>query len=94
MDAVAKPQEFDAYVKGRAQELVELSDRPKDARGIELTPLARTPIIQNGAERGYHYRYLDVELDPQRRTATFTVRAPESPGPTSIPAILEAGAAW
>jgi len=89
VDAVAKPQEFDAYVKGRALELVELSDRPKDARGIELTPLERTVD-----ERGYHYRYVDVELDPQRRTATFTVRAPESPGPTSIPEVLEAGAAW
>ena len=89
VDAVAKPQEFDAYVKGRAVALVELSDRPKDARGIELTPLARTVD-----ERGYHYRYVDVELDPQRRTASFTVRSPESPGPTSIPEILEAGAAW
>ena len=89
VDAIAKPQEFDAYVKSRALGLAELSDRPKDARGVELSPLARTVD-----ERGYRYRYVDVELDPQRRTATFTVRAPESPGPTSIPEILEAGAAW
>jgi benzoyl-CoA-dihydrodiol lyase len=89
VDAVAKPQEFDTYVKSRALELVELSDRPEEARGIELTPLAR--IVD---ERGYHYRYVDVEFDPQRRTSTLTVRAPESPGPTSIPEVLEAGAAW
>ena len=59
VDAVIKPQEFDAYVKSRALALAELTDRPKDARGIELTPLERTVD-----ERGYHYRYVDVELGP------------------------------
>ena len=37
---------------------------------------------------------MDVALDPQRRTATLTVRAPESAGPASIEEILAAGAAW
>src|SRR5271170_4026541 len=41
VDAVVKPQEFDAYVKSRALALAGLSDRPNDARGIELTPLPR-----------------------------------------------------
>ena len=89
VDAVVKPQDFDAYVRSRALALAGLTDRPNDARGIELTPLERTVD-----ERGYHYRYVDVELDAQRRTATLAVRAPESPGPASIQEILEAGAAW
>jgi benzoyl-CoA-dihydrodiol lyase len=89
VDAVVKPQEFEAYVKSRALALAVLSDRPKDARGVELTPLERTID-----ERGIHYRYVDVALDPQRRTATLTIRAPESVGPASIEEILAAGAEW
>src|SRR5690348_2112157 len=62
VDAVIKPQEFDAYVRSRAINLAGLSDRPADASGIELAPLARTVD-----ERGYHYTCIDVSFDPQRR---------------------------
>jgi benzoyl-CoA-dihydrodiol lyase len=89
VDAVIKPQDFDVYVRDRALALAELSDRPKDARGVELTPIARSVD-----ERGVHYTYVDVQLDAQRRTATLTVKAPESSGPTSIGEIVQAGAAW
>jgi benzoyl-CoA-dihydrodiol lyase len=89
VDAVVKPQEFDAYVRGRAQALAGLSDRPQDVRGVEWTPLDR-----NIDERGYHYRFVGVELDPQRRTATLTIQAPDSSGPASIPEIVAAGAGW
>jgi benzoyl-CoA-dihydrodiol lyase len=89
VDAVVKPQEFDGCVRTRALALAELSDRPADARGIQFTPLER--IID---DRGYRYRYVNVELDPQRRIATLTIKAPESPGPASIPEILAAGAEW
>src|SRR5215471_2348588 len=89
VDAVVKPQEFDGYVRARALALAELSDRPADAPGIQLAPLER--IID---DRGYRYRYVKVELDSRRRTATLTIKAPESPGPASIPEILAAGAEW
>jgi benzoyl-CoA-dihydrodiol lyase len=89
VDAVVKPQEFEAYVKSRALALAALSDRPKDARGVELTPIERTID-----EHGYHYRYVDVALDPRHRTATLTIQAPESVGPASIEEILAAGAKW
>jgi len=89
VDAVIKPQDFDAHVRSRALALAELTDRPNDARGIELTPIER--IVD---DRGYHYKYVDVELDAQRRTVTLTVKAPESSGPASIQEILQAGAAW
>jgi benzoyl-CoA-dihydrodiol lyase len=45
-------------------------------------------------ERGYHYEYVDVALDPQHRTATLTVKAPESGGAATIEQILGAGARW
>jgi benzoyl-CoA-dihydrodiol lyase len=89
VDEVVKPQDFDAYVKRRALALAELSDRPREARGIELPSIARTVD-----ERGYHYEYVDVALDPQRRTATLTVKAPESGGPATVDQILAAGAKW
>ena len=89
VDAVIKPQEFEKHVKSRALALAELSDPPTDARAIDLKPLERTIDVQ-----GYHYRYVDVVLDPQRRTAVLTVRAPQSGGPTSIEDIMDAGAGW
>jgi benzoyl-CoA-dihydrodiol lyase len=81
VDAVVKPQEFQAYIQSRALTLAESSDRPEDARGIELTPIE-------------HYRFVDVQLDPEARTVTLTIKAPDSMGPQSIPEILEAGAEW
>ena len=89
VDEAVKPQDFDAYVRNRALALAELSDRPKEAKGVELTPIARAVD-----QRGYHYRYVDVEFNPQRRTATITIKAPESAGPASMGEILNAGAAW
>ena len=89
VDAVVKPQDFDTYVKSRALALAAQSDRPKDARGIELTPVSR--IVD---DTGYHYTYVDVALDAQRRTATLMLRAPESSGPASTNEIVQAGAAW
>lgn len=89
VDAVVKPQEFDAYVRNRANALAESSDRPAEARGIELTPIARTVN-----DRAYQYKYVNVKLDPERRTATLTVKAPESAGPASIQGIVAAGAEW
>jgi benzoyl-CoA-dihydrodiol lyase len=89
VDEVVKPQDFEAYVKRRALALAELSDRPREARGIELPSIARTVD-----ERGYHYEYVDVVLDPQRRTATLTVKAPESGGPATVDQILATGAKW
>ncbi len=89
VDAVVKPQEFEAHVKSRAVTRAELSDRPKDATGIQLTPLDRSMDAH-----GYHYRYVDVALDSERRIATFTIRAPESKGPDSVQEAMAAGAGW
>jgi benzoyl-CoA-dihydrodiol lyase len=89
VDAVAKPQEFDDYVKRRALALAEASDRPGDARGVKLAALNRAID-----EQGYHYRYVDVAIDPQRRTASFTIRGPQPAGPASLEEILKAGSSW
>jgi benzoyl-CoA-dihydrodiol lyase len=89
VDQIVKPQEFASYIRERASALAQLSDRPADVQGIQLKPITRTVD-----ERGYHYKCVEVQFDPQQRTATLTIRAPEAAGPASIEGILEAGAAW
>ena len=69
----------------RALELAELSDRPQGTPGIELTPLARR--IDEG---GYHYSYVDVQVDATARTATLTVHAPATAQPGDLAGILAA----
>ncbi|MCX7172819.1 MAG: 2,3-epoxybenzoyl-CoA dihydrolase [Proteobacteria bacterium] len=91
IDDYAKPNDFKARVATRAGELAQRSDRPHDADGITLTPLARTVDAA-----GYHYQWVDAAIDPVTRVATLTVRAPD--GKTDIPqdiaAILAQGANW
>jgi benzoyl-CoA-dihydrodiol lyase len=65
VDHVAKPQEFAAMVKARALELAKKSDRP-GGKGIELTPLDEN-------------RFVEVEVDKEKRTATLTVIGPKNP---------------
>jgi benzoyl-CoA-dihydrodiol lyase len=89
IDDSAKPQQFAAAVRKRALELAELSDRPADARGVRLDPLARQVD-----ERGYHYSTVDVQVDPAARTATITIHAPTDAQPDSLPEILAAGIDW
>lgn len=73
VDEIVKPQQFEIYVRQRAQELASLSDRPADAPGVQLAPLKRTID-----ESGYHYKHVDARVDRSARTVTITVRAPET----------------
>jgi len=89
VDEIAKPAQFDQVVNNRAAELAALSDRPAQARGVELTPLSRT-IDANGV----HYSFVSVDIDRTQRTATFVVRAPNGPIASSPDAMVTEGANW
>jgi benzoyl-CoA-dihydrodiol lyase len=89
VDDIAKPTVFAEKVQARAMELAAQSDRPADARGVELKPLERT--VQADA---LQYRHVSVEIDRARRTASFTVKAPAGAQPTDIAGIEAAGADW
>jgi benzoyl-CoA-dihydrodiol lyase len=89
VDAVAPPQRFAEAVRTRALALAEASDRPRDAQGIALPPLARRID-----EAGYHYRFVDVAFDRAARRATLTVAAPDADAPRDLAGILAAGAQW
>jgi len=89
VDEVVKPSEFAAYVQRRARELAQASDRPHDAKGVTLTPLARTTD-----DGGYRYGFVDVRIDRGARQATLTVKAPTETQPTDIAGIVARGAQW
>jgi benzoyl-CoA-dihydrodiol lyase len=63
VDHVAKPQQFAEAVKSRALELARQSDRP-GGEGVALTPLGENRIVR-------------IDVEPERRVATLTVRGPE-----------------
>src|SRR5947209_13879361 len=67
VDHVAPPAKFREIVAQRAQALAAESDRPGDAEGIALGPIERSIH-----DRGYRYRWVEVELTPEDGTATLT----------------------
>jgi benzoyl-CoA-dihydrodiol lyase len=89
VDEIVKPQQFAEHIKQRARQLAAPSNRPADAKGVVLTPLERTVD-----ESGLHYKFVDVQFNREARTATITVRAPESATENTIEKALNAGANW
>ena len=89
VDEVVKPQQFSDYVKRRARELAAQSDRPRDAKGVALTPLERRVD-----DAGFHYRFVDVQIERSARHATITVNAPDAPQPQDLAGIVSRGADW
>ena len=88
VDGVIKQQNFNEEIKKRALELAEKSDRP-GGKGVALTPLKRTID-----DKGYHYEYVDTQIDRAARSVTLTVKAPAATGPKDAAAILAAGTSW
>lgn len=89
VDDVVKPARFEEEVRARALALAQDSDRPAGEQGVALTPLQRTET-----ENRLSYRYVDVQLDREKRQATWTVRAPQGVVETNLADIVAAGAAW
>jgi benzoyl-CoA-dihydrodiol lyase len=89
VDEVVKTQQFAEGVKQRALQLAEKSDRPEHSRGVPLRPLKRTID-----ESGRHYEFVDVQINREARTATFTIIAPEQLTENSIDSAIAAGSQW
>ena len=86
VDAVYPTSRFREEVARRAQTLAALSDRPADARGIELGPLE--PVV---TDTTVEYSAVGVRIDRARRVAELTVRVPESAPPTTPEQIAASG---
>jgi benzoyl-CoA-dihydrodiol lyase len=90
VDRIAPPAGFHQLVAERAQALAALSDRPVDVEGVTLTPIERRID-----ERGYHYRWVEVDVARTDRVATVTVSGPRAEDlPGDLAGILAAGAGW
>jgi benzoyl-CoA-dihydrodiol lyase len=87
VDEVVPRSRLEETVKARAAALAARTDRPADARGIALTPLARTLEVDRIA-----YRHVRCALDRTRGLAEITVSAPAGAAPTGLAAIHAAGA--
>jgi len=89
VDDIAKPAVFAAKVQERALQLAAQSDRPPDARGVPLPPVACAREAD-----ALRYPHVTVEIQRAQRTATWTVRAPVGAQPSDVAGIEVAGAAW
>jgi len=90
VDRIAPPARFAQSVEQRARALAEQSDRAANATAVALMPLER-----NIDDRGYHYRWVEVDIASDERVATLTVTGPNGETlPRELAAILEAGAEW
>jgi len=90
VDWVAPPVRFRELVAERSAALATESDRLADATGVPLVPLDKRID-----ERGYHYRWVEVAIAPEDRTATLIVTGPRPDEvPTTPTGIIAAGARW
>jgi benzoyl-CoA-dihydrodiol lyase len=72
VDELVASSSFDETVRSRAMEMATATDRPTDARGMELTPLQR-----EFGDDTTTYSSLRVEIDRVIRTATLTIIGPD-----------------
>ena len=87
VDEVVPNSKWKEVVAARAKEIAAKSDRPKGAKGIALTPLARK-IEKDKVS----YSHVDIEIDRERGLATVTVRGPAGAVPASVEAAHALGA--
>lgn len=86
VDEVVPTSQMAAAVQQRAEQLAKRSDRPTDAKGIELKPLRRE-ITDSRIE----YPHLTAELDRGRRLVTITLRGPDDAPPADAAGIQAQG---
>ena len=87
VDELVPTSSFAATVATRAREFAGRSDRPTEARGVELTPLERRLT-----EDGVAYGTVTIDIIREKRTATVTVAGPEEPPPSEPEAAANLGA--
>jgi benzoyl-CoA-dihydrodiol lyase len=87
VDEVVPNTKLDEVVKERAREFAGRSDRPKDAKGISLTPLTRKRSADS-----VEYSAVSVELSRAERLATITIKGPGDAPPKSADEMAAQGA--
>jgi benzoyl-CoA-dihydrodiol lyase len=86
VDEMFPPSAWAEAVDSRARQRAAGSDRPADAAGIALTPLARTIT-----EDQITYPHVTIALDRAAGRATITVAGPTTPPPATLAAAIAEG---
>ncbi|MEM1198133.1 MAG: 2,3-epoxybenzoyl-CoA dihydrolase [Pseudomonadota bacterium] len=81
VDDVVANSKLDDLLEQRCGEFAAKSDRPKDAKGVALTPLARS-----FGDDHVRYSHVTVELDRGERIATLSIASPETAPPEDLEA--------
>ncbi len=89
VDEVVPRSKLEETAAARAQELAAATNRPEDARGIELTPLDIA-----FSDNAIKYGTLDVEIDRGNFLATVTLKAPGEAPSADLTVIHDQGAAY
>ncbi|MBL9037713.1 MAG: benzoyl-CoA-dihydrodiol lyase [Archangium sp.] len=82
IDQLAPKSRFPQVIADRVKALAATSDRPAEAKGVTLTPLA--PRL---TASGIDYRHVSVQLKPAQRLAELTVTGPVDAPPASPDAL-------
>jgi len=88
VDELAPRSRFDEAVRERARAIAAKTDRPADAKGVTLAPLAR----RFDADRVV-YDHVTVELDREQGVARITVKGPDAL-PSDLAGIHAEGASF
>lgn len=86
IDEMVPRSQFDDKIAERAKEFADKSDRPKDAKGITLTPLN---VVEEDDK--LIYDHLTVTLDRAANTAEFMITGPEGEPPKDAAAAAGQG---
>jgi benzoyl-CoA-dihydrodiol lyase len=89
IDDLVPRSQFDEAVAKKAAALASDSDRPKDAKGLELTPLN----VEYGADR-LAYDHVTVEIDRDLGVASLTIHGPSDAPPAEAAGIAAQGVAF
>jgi benzoyl-CoA-dihydrodiol lyase len=89
IDDLVPRSQFEESVAKKAAALAAASDRPKDAKGLELPPLD----VEYGADR-LAYGHVTVEIDRGLGVANFTIRGPEDAPPADAAGVRKQGVAF
>jgi benzoyl-CoA-dihydrodiol lyase len=89
VDEVVPRSRLDETVKRRAAEMAARSDRPQGAKGLALTPLARTSESDRVA-----YSAVSCVIDRAGGVAEITITGPATAPPATVEGIHDAGVAF
>ena len=89
VDRLVAPSRLADETRKLAEDVSAKSKRPKDARGIALTPIERA--IEGDTIR---YAHLAVEIDRERRAARFRFNGPGAAPPADAAGVHAEGAAF